>query len=71
MTEKLTYKDAGVDTKEGERAVKLMKDHVKKTFNENWFKAAGYRKATIDASGNMIPGESVSKFTPYNPLELE
>ena len=35
MTEKLTYKDAGVDTKEGERAVKLMKDHVKKTFNEN------------------------------------
>ncbi|MEG0157036.1 MAG: phosphoribosylformylglycinamidine cyclo-ligase [Anaerovoracaceae bacterium] len=31
----LTYKDAGVDTKEGERAVGLMKDHVKKTFNEN------------------------------------
>ena len=26
---KLTYKDAGVDTKEGERAVSLMKDHVK------------------------------------------
>lgn len=33
--EKLTYKDAGVDTKEGERAVSLMKDHVKKTFNSN------------------------------------
>ncbi|MDF2656684.1 MAG: phosphoribosylformylglycinamidine cyclo-ligase [Bacillota bacterium] len=33
--EKLTYKDAGVDTKEGERAVSLMKGHVKKTFNEN------------------------------------
>lgn len=33
--EKLTYKDAGVDTKEGERAVKLMKEHVKKTFNPN------------------------------------
>ena len=32
---KLTYKDAGVDTKEGERAVSLMKEHVKKTFNEN------------------------------------
>lgn len=31
----LTYKDAGVDTKEGERAVSLMKDHVKKTFNSN------------------------------------
>ena len=29
---KLGYKDAGVDTKEGERAVSLMKDHVKKTF---------------------------------------
>ena len=24
----LTYKDAGVDTKEGERAVSLMKDHA-------------------------------------------
>ena len=35
MADKLTYKEAGVDTKEGERAVKLMKDHVKRTFNEN------------------------------------
>ncbi|HML38156.1 MAG TPA: phosphoribosylformylglycinamidine cyclo-ligase [Bacillota bacterium] len=36
MTErKLTYKEAGVDTREGERAVSLMKPHVKKTFNEN------------------------------------
>jgi len=33
--EKLTYKDAGVDTKEGEKAVGLMKEHVKKTFNAN------------------------------------
>jgi len=33
--EKLTYKDEGVDTKEGERAVQLMKEHVKKTFNAN------------------------------------
>ncbi|MEG0292453.1 MAG: phosphoribosylformylglycinamidine cyclo-ligase [Anaerovoracaceae bacterium] len=33
--ENLTYKDAGVDTKEGERAVSLMKNHVKRTFNEN------------------------------------
>ena len=32
---KLTYRDAGVDTHEGQRAVKLMKDHVKTTFNEN------------------------------------
>ena len=35
MSKNLTYKDAGVDTKEGERAVDLMKEHVKKTFNEN------------------------------------
>ncbi len=35
MSEKLTYKDAGVDTKEGEKAVKLMKSHVQKTFNAN------------------------------------
>ena len=31
----LTYKDAGVNTKEGERAVSLMKQHVKKTFDRN------------------------------------
>jgi phosphoribosylformylglycinamidine cyclo-ligase len=35
MESKLTYKDAGVDTKEGERAVNLMKEEVKKTFNKN------------------------------------
>ncbi len=35
MGEKLTYKDAGVDTKEGGRAVELMKDHVKRTFDDN------------------------------------
>lgn len=33
MNKKITYKDAGVDTKEGERAVSLMKQHVKKTFS--------------------------------------
>jgi phosphoribosylformylglycinamidine cyclo-ligase len=31
---KMTYKEAGVDTLEGQRAVKLMKDSVKSTFNE-------------------------------------
>ncbi|MDD6255291.1 MAG: phosphoribosylformylglycinamidine cyclo-ligase [Eubacteriales bacterium] len=31
----LTYKDAGVDTKEGGRAVELMKEHVKRTFTDN------------------------------------
>lgn len=35
MDKKLTYKDAGVDTKEGEKAVKLMKTHVQKTFSDN------------------------------------
>ncbi len=35
MDEKLTYKDAGVDTKEGERAVSLMKSHVEKTFSKS------------------------------------
>ncbi|MBQ8151215.1 MAG: phosphoribosylformylglycinamidine cyclo-ligase [Firmicutes bacterium] len=33
--EKLTYKDAGVDTIEGQRAVSLMKEHVKGTFNDS------------------------------------
>ena len=33
MDDRLTYKEAGVDTKEGERAVKLMSEHVKKTFD--------------------------------------
>lgn len=31
----LTYKDSGVDTNEGQRAVELMKEHVKKTFSPN------------------------------------
>ncbi len=35
MKNTLTYKDAGVDTHEGQRAVELMKEHVKKTFSEN------------------------------------
>ncbi len=31
----ITYKSAGVDVNEGQRAVKLMKEHVKSTFNKN------------------------------------
>lgn len=31
----ITYKSAGVDVDEGQRAVQLMKDHVKSTFNSN------------------------------------
>lgn len=33
--ENMTYKSAGVDVEEGQRAVQLMKKHVKSTFNEN------------------------------------
>jgi len=41
MNEGMTYKDAGVDTKEGERAVKLMKEHVKKTFDKGVLSGLG------------------------------
>ena len=34
-SEKLTYRAAGVDTLEGQRAVSLMKEHVRKTFDAN------------------------------------
>ena len=44
---------------------------LQKTFNENWFKAADYHKASMDAAGNMVVGEAVSKYTPYNTIELE
>lgn len=32
---RMTYKDSGVDVDEGQRAIKLMKEHVKSTFNAN------------------------------------
>lgn len=35
MKDGLTYKDSGVDIHEGEKAVKLMKEHAERTFNEN------------------------------------
>ena len=44
---------------------------MQKTFNENWFKAADYHKASVDAAGNVVMGEALSKFTPYEPLEKE
>ncbi len=31
----MTYKDSGVDTAAGQKAVELMKEHVKQTFNDN------------------------------------
>lgn len=54
---KLTYKDAGVDTKEGERAVSLMKEHVKKTFNENVLTGLGSFGSlfSLDVAGMKQP----------------
>lgn len=54
---KLTYKDAGVDTKEGERAVFLMKEHVKKTFNENVLTGLGSFGSlfSLDVAGMKQP----------------
>ena len=40
-------------------------------FTENWYKAVGYRRAEMLANGKMEIKESVSIFTPYEPLELE
>ena len=44
---------------------------MQREFNENWYKAVDYHKATIDASGNAVIGEAVSIHSPYEPLELE
>jgi phosphoribosylformylglycinamidine cyclo-ligase len=41
MGENLTYKDAGVDTKEGELAVNLMKEHVQKTYDKGVLSGLG------------------------------
>lgn len=42
-----------------------------KQFNENWWKASDYHKASFDAAGHVVVGEAVSIHTPYKPLELE
>ena len=42
-----------------------------KQFNENWWKASDYHKASIDGAGHVVIGEAVSIHTPYEPLELE
>ncbi len=57
MAEKLTYKDAGVDTKEGGRAVELMKDHVKRTFSDNVLTGLGSFGSMykLDLSGMTEP----------------
>ena len=41
MAGKLTYKDAGVDTKAGGLAVKLMKEHVKSTYDKGVLSGIG------------------------------
>lgn len=40
-------------------------------YAENWFKAVGYQKAHVDASGNVVPDEPLSIHTDFYPLELE
>jgi phosphoribosylformylglycinamidine cyclo-ligase len=56
---KLSYKDAGVDTKEGEQAVSLMKEHVKKTFGPQVLTGLGgfgslYRLDTKDIEDPVL-----------------
>ena len=58
-------------SKEYSRSTREKVWKMQRQWHENWFKAVDYHKATMDASGNMIPGEAVSIYTPYNPLELE
>ena len=58
-------------SKEYSRSTREKVWKMQRQWHENWFKAVDYHKATMDASGNMIPGEAVSIFTPNNPLELE
>lgn len=60
------YDFAGYSSSTREKVLKLQR-----TFNENWYKSVGYHKASVDASGNVVAGEPVSKHTPYSPLELE
>jgi GLPGLI family protein len=40
-------------------------------FAENYYKAVGWRKVTVLPDGNVKMGESVSRETPYEPLEIE
>ena len=49
----LTYKDAGVDTKEGARAVDLMKENVKATFSDNVLTGLGSFGSLYKLPGGM------------------
>jgi len=50
----ISYKDAGVDTEAGQKAVELMKEHVKKTFNENVLADIGSFGAMYALDGDDI-----------------
>lgn len=58
------YKDYHRSTRE-----KVWK--MQKAFNENWYKATGAHRTTMDAAGNMVQGEAISIVSTYSPLELE
>ncbi|MBQ9941661.1 MAG: phosphoribosylformylglycinamidine cyclo-ligase, partial [Christensenellaceae bacterium] len=52
---KITYKDAGVDVHAGYEAVRLMKEHTKKTFNENVLMDLGSFGGLYDiGDGNVL-----------------
>ena len=50
---KLTYKEAGVDVHEGYKAVSLMKNYVKNTFNENVIGDLGSFGGLFKLNGGM------------------
>jgi phosphoribosylformylglycinamidine cyclo-ligase len=50
----LTYKEAGVDTVEGQRAVSLMKKHVAKTLGKNVLFSKASFGGLYDISGSGI-----------------
>lgn len=42
-----------------------------RTFTENWAKAIGWKKGSVDAGGYIVLGEAMSIHTPYEPLKKE
>ncbi len=54
----ISYKDAGVDTTAGQKAVELMRDHVKKTFDDNVIGDIGHFGAmyAIDNGDVLVSG---------------
>lgn len=50
----ITYKDAGVDVERGYEAVKLMKEHVKKTFDQNVITDLGTFGGMYEIPGGQV-----------------